>query len=389
MRAQQGSIMPMVTIGMLALFGLAALGLESGVLFWDKSRLQNAIDAAALSAAKVLDSTADTTAADAAGLATFNLNASGPGNAPLAEAVSAGLVPTFQYSATLNPFVPGAAAGPYVRATADNFRRVGWFSQIFGFTEFEVDATAVAGPSPTLEAVCDIAPVMVCADISDPDPSDGWQYGYEIGAEVILKAGATTDSEYTTPGNYFLIRLGAPGGDIVRDAFAGVYEACAGATDIIDTEPGVEAGPVRHGVDMRFEPCGPPVDCDIDDDGFPDILPDMVVTPDITYSAYQGTYAAAGPYDYPPPSGEAERRIIKVPMADCSGMGPGSTTATLESIACFFLIKPVPAGGHADLVGEFMGDTGCNAKGISGPDPGSGPGPYKIQLYKDPDEITS
>ena len=111
-RRVRGSIMPMVTVGMLALFGLAAVGLESGILFWDKARLQNAADAAALSAAKELDNTADTTAATIAGVRTFNLNASGPGNGPLSEAVNGGLTPTFEYSTTLNPFTPGAAAGP-------------------------------------------------------------------------------------------------------------------------------------------------------------------------------------------------------------------------------------------------------------------------------------
>ena len=393
MHRQHGSIMPMVTIGMLAIFGLAALGLESGVLFWDKSRLQNAVDAAALSAAKVLDATIDTVQADAAGLATFNLNANGPGNKPLKDAVDGGLAPTFEYSTTLNPFVPGAVSGPYVRATAAGFERIGWFSQVFGVDSFDVSATAVAGPSPTLTRVCDIAPVMACADPTDTTfdigAGDTTQWGYELNSEVILKLAANHDSDTTTPGNYFLIRIDDPGGDVVRGAFAGEFEACTDVDGTIDTEPGSEVGPVSQGVDTRFEPCGPPIDCDLDDDGNNDILPDMVVTPDITFSTYKAAYTA-GTFDYTPPDGQANRRIIKVPMADCSGMGPGATEVDLVAIACFFLIAPVPSGGTAaELRGEFLGSTGCDAKGSSGPAPGAGPGPFKIILYKDPDGITS
>jgi hypothetical protein len=389
MRAQQGAIMPMVTIGMLALFGLAALGLDAGVVFWDKSRLQNAADAAALSAAKILDSTKDTTASSDAGVTTFNLNANAPGNAPLAQAVAGGLIPAFEYSAALNPFSPGSATGPYVRATAANFRRVGWFSQIFGFADFQVDATAVAGPSPTLDEVCDIVPVMVCADpaqIDDDDPSDGSLYGYPIGSTVALKLAANHDADNTTPGNFFLIRLGdSAGADVVRDAFAGVYESCTNSNGVVPTEPGNEVGPVRAGVNTRFEPCGPPIDCDLDDDGTHDILPDRVVGAPMSFSAYKTAYANNA-FDYTETSGKDLRRILKVTMADCSGMSSGATSVTLLDIVCFFLIEPVgPGGTQAEIHGEFLGNEGCSAKGNVGPAPGSGPGPYKIQLYKDPD----
>lgn len=388
MRAQQGAIMPMVTIGMLALFGLAALGLDAGVVFWDKSRLQNAADAAALSAAKILDSTKDTAAASDAGVTTFNLNANAPGNAPLAQAVAGGLIPTFEYSTALNPFTPGSATGPYVRATAANFRRVGWFSQIFGFADFQVDATAVAGPSPTLQEVCDIVPVMVCADpahIDDNTPGENnSMYGYPIGSTVALKLAANHDADNTTAGNFFLIRLGdSTGAADVRDAFAGVYESCTNSNGVVPTEPGNTLGPVRAGVNTRFEPCGPPIKCDLDDDGSHDILPDRVVGAPMSFSAYNTAYANSA-FDYSETSGKALRRILKVTMADCSGMSSGATSVTLLDIVCFFLIGPV-GQGQAEIQGEFLGNEGCSAKGNVGPAPESGPGPYKIQLYKDPD----
>ena len=85
----RGAIMIMVAVGMLALFGLAALGLDTGLVLWDKARLQNAVDAAALSGAKVIDETmGDTAAATPAAVATFNLNANATGNAALGEAVA-------------------------------------------------------------------------------------------------------------------------------------------------------------------------------------------------------------------------------------------------------------------------------------------------------------
>jgi hypothetical protein len=40
------------------------------------------------------------------------------------------------------------------------------------------------------------------------------------------------------------------------------------------------------------------------------------------------------------------------------------------------------------VFGQFI-DECCGRQGTAGPDPGTGPGPYRIQLYKDPDAVAS
>ncbi len=52
--AESGGILVMATIGLLAVVGMAALALDSSHMLLNKGRLQNAVDSAALTAAKAL-----------------------------------------------------------------------------------------------------------------------------------------------------------------------------------------------------------------------------------------------------------------------------------------------------------------------------------------------
>jgi hypothetical protein len=54
-------------------------------------------------------------------------------------------------------------------------------------------------------------------------------------------------------------------------------------------------------------------------------------------------------------------------------------------VLCFHLLQEaVQQGNESHVYGQFVGD-GCGVNGTPGPDPLTGPGPYVIQLYKDPD----
>ena len=70
-RQQRGAVLVLVAIGMLAIIGMAGLALQSGHLFVNKTQLQNALDAAALSAAKKLKDGGAVADATAAGRTTF------------------------------------------------------------------------------------------------------------------------------------------------------------------------------------------------------------------------------------------------------------------------------------------------------------------------------
>ena len=107
---QRGVVVPIVVIGLLALLAVAGLALDGSHALANKTRMQNAADAAALAAAKVLDETdGDTVLATAAANSLFSINASSAGNHEMNDAYSAGDISLeVQYSLTLNPsFVPG------------------------------------------------------------------------------------------------------------------------------------------------------------------------------------------------------------------------------------------------------------------------------------------
>jgi hypothetical protein len=47
------------------------------------------------------------------------------------------------------------------------------------------------------------------------------------------------------------------------------------------------------------------------------------------------------------------------------------------------MLQQIGGGVDKNIFGQFV--EGCLAGGAPGPNPGDGPGPYLIQLYKDPD----
>ena len=149
---------------MLAVAGLALDASHSVV---NKTRLQNTVDAAALAAAKQYDQAADIVAANAAALQIFGLNADGAGNHELnADYDANGIAITIQWSETLNPFV-NTGVGPYVRVIASDYDTATSLTAVLGIMEIDIAASAVAGPSPTVNTACNIAPLVACA--LDPD----------------------------------------------------------------------------------------------------------------------------------------------------------------------------------------------------------------------------
>jgi len=423
---QRGAALILIVVGMVALLLMAGLALDGGHVFLNKTRLQNTVDAAALSAAKTIDETNGNTAeATAAALVAFGSNAAAAGNAELSRAYGGGagdLTVTVEYSTTLRPFAPGAPNGPYVRVIARGFTMPAWLVTLAGINEKTVAATAVAGPSPTLnQQVCNLAPMMVCGDPSrNPaeDPENFW--GYELGAPDVLKTAASGHWEGTPgPGNFQLIRLGGSGAAVVRENLAGGYPGCVSVGDTMETEPGNSVGPVAQGMNTRFgEYSGPmagnqaqyPPDVIVDAQspslvagedpvtGEDTVLQNgQVITRDnveelYDYEDYRTDLREPAAYDYQPREsggiGEYERRKVTIPVGDCTTTTNGQGTVPVLGFACFFLLQPaVQRGNEAHVFGQFVGD--CTVNGMPGPGPGSGPEPYRIQLYDDPDSNDS
>lgn len=378
---QKGMVLPILAVGMLILIGVAGLALDMGHAFLNRTRLQNALDAAALSGAVTLDRQRDTVQASADALNTFNLNAALDMDNP-------GLVPVIEFSDTLIPFVPGGSDPRYVRVTVDSFQEPMWFAQVLpgvGTTK-DVGGSAVAGPSPSLDEICDIAPIMVCGDPSaDTDCGDGDCFGYTFDPtsteETVLKTGSGSDWE-VGPGNFQLIRLDdSKGGADVRENLAGSFENCIRSTEPVETEPGNTVGPVAQGINTRFGIYNGPFNQDDRDIYKPDLVSDLHA-PDYYYSDYKAAYDSTS---YDNPDGEAERRVVAVPIGDCNGTVNGQGSVPILGLGCFFLTQPAEQNGDQRIYGQFV--SGCRASGVPGPDPVTGPGPYIIQLYKDPDSV--
>ena len=254
---QKGVVGILVVVGLVALLAMAGLALDSGHAMLNKTRLQNAVDAAALSGAKELDLTGgDVFLARAAVEATFAANGTSVGNNEMGAAYADGTIQLeIQFSKTLDPFVPGTAPAEYVRVRARNFRMTEWFSVVVGATGKMVAATAVAGPSPTINTACNLAPMMVCGapEKTEEEPNGGPPFfGYAEGEPDILKT-SVNDTDNVGPGNFQLIRLGADvGGKDLRLSLAGRFSGCATTGKTVETEPGNKVEPVATGINTRF-----------------------------------------------------------------------------------------------------------------------------------------
>src|SRR6266481_4551106 len=247
-RREGGATLVLVVVGMVALIAMAGLALDTAHVLLNKSRLQSALDAAALAAAKVLDQTSSTANATTAAGSVFTLNlAQYP---ELQSAVGGGLTLTTEYSSTLNPFSPGTVPAAFVRASITGFTTQMSLIAVLGISSINVAGNAVAGPSPAIQQACNIVPIMLCGTAAAGAPL----YGYAAGAVLGLNkvpASSPTAAELG-PGNYNLISLGSTGAATVRTNFAGAYAGCGTIGNAMTTEPGVAAGPVTQGVNTRF-----------------------------------------------------------------------------------------------------------------------------------------
>jgi len=391
-RQQRGIVAVLVAIGLLALLAMAGLAIDTGHLVLNKSRLQSTVDAAALAAAKVLDQTGSQTQATSAADGVFALNA-----AELSGVVSSPSI-TVRFSNTLNPFAEGSTPANYVRVRADNFSMWTSFTRVVGFDQLSTAASAVAGPSAPITQPCDLVPMTVCGDPAAGSP----HWGFSHDNVTLLKLASLSAGSTIGPGNFQLISLGGSGANIVRQNLAGGYQGCV-AGDTVLTQPGDEAGPVRQGLNTRFNQyqggginrtdyppdkfiTGQNPELDVAADDITVILKESgtpvtnISQLSYSYSDYERDYASGSPGL---PFGKARRREVAIPIVDCAGSNQGRTDLPVLSFGCFFLLQPLTqkAGGkegyvYAQLIGE------CSAAGAPGPVGGAGI--YKIVLHNDP-----
>ncbi len=418
---QRGAVTVIIVIALLAILMMAALVLDGGHMLLNKTRLQNAVDAAALSGAKTLSQVMGTgnsaSTTRAAALFTLNENAKAAGNTELLTAIGGnpgGFAVVELADNVYGPFsFPGPANATYVRVSVSNYSLAGFFwsfAQSIGTGTVgtkSVTAIATAGPSPT--SPCDLAPLLVCGDPTKYTPDTGMFWGYRFGDLEVLKS-ASKDSDPIGPGNFQLLDFGT-GGKAVGELMAGGASVCRNVGDNAATKPGNTVGPAVKGLNTRFGQYAGSLNSS-------DYPPDLVTTysnPVMKYNdaitpnqvehqgqvvtSSNGNLSAGGTplFDYNDyaaqtaacvaggtgcqSGGVFERRMLKIVVGDCSGKNSGASSIPVIGFGCFYVVQPADnSGGDSQIFGQFVKQ--CEGDGVPGPTPQDDSGPQIIQLYK-------
>jgi Flp pilus assembly protein TadG len=386
-KKQRGAIVPAVVIAMPILLLVMGWALDFGHVFVNKTRLQNALDAAALSAAIAInyDVTKNTTAATNAGITTFNTFKAASGNNELAGLNGNSLI--FEYSKNLQPFTPGSSPPAFVRVTSSGMLNVTpvliQVTNVFT-DDIQVPAAATAGP---VGNNCSLTPFVMCAmmtpsvdtncedDTTKMDASghailgtDGLNdcYGYNVGqirSLIVACNGANNNCPANSleSGNYNLLDLdGLQGGRDIMDVLCrqngepGYVNTCT-AGNTLNTKPGYTWGNVRAGINCRFDS---------------DTQRQEYYSPP-AYTPYQTSGLGNN------------RRMMATPIADCTGLQNGNTTMPKLGTGCVFLTEhAIQQGSDKKIMAEFVGT--CEQSGVWDPNNPVLNGPYKIILYKSP-----
>jgi hypothetical protein len=385
-RRERGATMVLVVVGLAALIAMAGLALDTAHVLLNKSRLQSALDAAALAGAKKLDQSASTTLASADAASVFNLNV-----LQFPELNKAGLTLTTQFSSTLNPFSAGTTPAAFVRTSITGFTTQMSLISVLGINSINVGGSAVAGPSPSVVQACGVVPVGMCGTSAAGGPLYGYAVGQVTGLNDARVSGAIG------PGNFGLLALGGNGAAKVHSNFDNGYQGCRSTGNSVSTEPGKAAGPVSQGIDDRFTSPPDPINSaahqtSLTTAGNGDIMQGAKDISAITPASNQASaltfnYAdytallAAQTYDTQPlPTGTAVfgRRILPTPIVNCTGATNGKGSVTVLGFACVFLLQKL-GNGPSLIFAQIIGT--CDAGGKPGAG-SSATGPHIIELHK-------
>ncbi|MEZ9130299.1 pilus assembly protein TadG-related protein [Vibrio breoganii] len=379
-RQESGLVLVLMTLTLVILIAYMALAIDFSHLLLNKSRLQNGVDAAALSSAVVVDNSDDLGLARSAAVTTFSSFIAAEGNNEVDANYADNILVQFSNDPTdFNSVLDETTLSLediYVRVSIDQHALTNYFLAVFGIDK-DIRASAVAGPSPAQDEVCNLVPLSVCSKTMN-SAGEVIQKTFKDDFAYLLK-----DDDWKSTGagagNFQLLDLSVEddseksgGGKFVREALAGNYEGCAIKGNTVVTKPGSTVGNVKKGLQIR-----------IDSDGN-DYSPNNT-----NQGAYDGDGATEMPINstwnysvYAANEDHTNRRVVSVPLLDCStevDKGNGKRQMLVEDFGCFFLLQKTDG---KEVFGQFLEN--CPVKsGSGGIDPGLS-GVYKIQLYKDP-----
>jgi Flp pilus assembly protein TadG len=359
---EKGSVMALAAVSMVAFILAAGLAVDISHLYVIKAELQNAVDAAALSGASRLNSSSRgiTEATDNVvnlvnnyefnkkriqfqrSNVEFATNLDGP---YMSEASAKASSKTIRFIRVSSPDVP---VGLFFTANVTK-------------NPLNVKATAVAGQSVPLNVICDWIPLSVIDDdVNTILPGNLYTIRAAPGNKV-------------SPGNYQILAVSGRGGKDVREDLAEGIDQCMSPGDMVDTKPGVTAGPVRQGLNTRFdEYSGGTVNPT-------DHPPDTNIKEGITYSQYlEGTSTQS-----PSNQGLRGRRVVIIPIIKKGEFDNGRDQVRIDRFGAFFLQDKVAGGNGGDIQAEYIGEPVSMGRGGYNPN-GPTPNPLltMIVLYK-------
>jgi len=429
--SQRGAVFALFVIGLLAIIAIAGLALDMSHAYVDKTRLQNALDAAALSGAMtVINSNGNCDTARGHAIDTFYENVSGT---ELED-----LTPTIEFSEVLakNAFSESCPDSPsFVRAKLRGDNRFGmttWLARILGeqYKTLAIGASAVAG---TVDIIpCKVGPFVVCGDEPSGCDNPNDCFGYKVtggdtgiaAEECYLKVGSGGDpldskdppegqvcgidpqwkDSQVGPGNYHFKQYescsksngkGKP--CMVESLGAGAIDQCDEANNTyVDTQTGNIVS-IRDAFNTIFDLPGSDGK-KYPDDEFP---PDTDTREDIFYDQYTGNGRRVMPVviarcDADPDNECANSDYAFKGDADKGKTPSGTTCLPKLTVGCFFLTRSLPSPKNKDgekatgktsvVYGQFIGK--CPSYGS----PTQNPSLFDIQkiiLYDDPDSVDS
>lgn len=344
-RNERGSVLAVSTFGMLAFLLATGLCVDISHFYLVKTELQNAADASALAAVSALNGSAkgitDARARAEQLMNNYEFNKTG-------VQMSLG---TVEFAANLNGTYMNEAAA---RGQAAKIRfvrvktppapvKVFFASLVLGGSR-SMKAEATAGMSVPLNVICDWIPLSVI------------DYG------VPMKPGQTytirsAPGNKVSPGNYQILAVSGRGGKDVREGLASGVDICAEPGEVynIDTKPGVSAGPVRQGINTRFD------DYQGGQVNPTDHPPDTNIKEGIDHYTYSNNLSST-----PPQAGHtgvAGRRVVYIPIVKESEYDNGRGTVKFDRFGAFFLQNKVGNGNGGDIVAEYIDEPVVGGRG--------------------------
>jgi hypothetical protein len=357
-KKERGSVLAVSAFGMLTFLLAVGLCVDFSHFYVVHAELQNAADASALAGASALNSSpagieeAGKRATDTMNNFEFNnegveierddvtyaVNLDGPYMTET-DAKSPAVAPLIRF---VHVQVPPKTVGVTFSAIS------------LGEKTIDLSREAKAGMSVPPNVFCDWIPLAVIDDPANPMKPFG---SYTI-------RGGPHGS--VSPGNRQILAVGGTGASVVRQNLGKGVRECAepGSTYEKDTKTGVDAGPVRDGLNTRFDEYS----AGMDPLEFP---PDQNVKEGISHNDYLNAKPGSANWQDPTHPGLPNRRVVLIPMIALSEFDNGRDTVQFYKFAAFFLKRKVPGGSGGDIEAEYIGTRLIFGKGAY--KPGGGP----------------